>query len=105
MLEVDKESFTSTSDWVSVTANDIVYSGSVTVHNTDAEAYTFELSTPFVYSGGGNLLIAFDNNTGLWKSGLNGKVFTAEDGVLRSLYNRRDSNDIDPLDMSGVTAV
>ena len=105
MLEVDKEAFTSTSDWVSVTADDIVYSGSVTVHNTDAEAYTFELSTPFVYSGGGNLLIAFDNNTGQWKSGLNGKVFTAEDGVLRSLYNRRDTNDINPLDMSGVTAV
>ena len=105
MLEVDKESFTSTSDWVPVTTSDIVYSGTVTVHNTDAEAYTFELSTPFVYSGGGNLLIAFDNNTGQWKSGLNGKVFTAEDGVLRSLYNRRDTNDINPLDMSGVSAI
>ena len=103
MLEVDKAEFTDISDWVSVTAGDIVYSGSVTVHNTTAEAYTFELSTPFVYSGEGNLVIAFDNNCGQWKSGLNGKVFTATDGVLRSLYIRRDSNNIDPLNMDGVS--
>jgi hypothetical protein len=104
MLEVDKTEFTDISDWVSVTASDIVYSGSVTVHNTDAEAYTFELSTPFVYTGEGNLVIAFDNNCGQWKSGLNGKVFTATDGVLRSLYIRRDSNNIDPLNMDGVSS-
>ena len=103
MLEVDKAEFTDISDWVSVTAGDIVYSGSVTVHNTTAEAYTFELSTPFVYTGEGNLVIAFDNNCGQWKSGLNGMVFTAADGVMRSLYIRRDSNNIDPLNMDGVS--
>ena len=104
MVETDKESFESTTDWVAVTSGDIVYSGSVTVHNTDAEAYTFELETPFSYSGSGNLVIAFDNNTGQWKSGLNGKVFTATDNVNRALYARRDSNDYDPTNMSGVTA-
>ena len=103
MLEVDKTAFTDISDWVSVTAGDIVYSGSVTVHNTTAEAYTFELSSPFDYTGEGNLMIAFDNNTGNWKSGLKGMVFTATDGVLRSLYIRRDSNNIDPLNMDGVS--
>ena len=104
MVETDKESFESTTDWVAVTSGDIVYSGSVTVHNTDAEAYTFNLETPFSYSGSGNLVIAFDNNTGQWKSGLNGKVFTATDNVNRALYARRDSNDYDPTNMSGVTA-
>jgi hypothetical protein len=103
MLEVDNEAFASATDWIPVTASDIVYSGSVTVHNTTAEAYTFTLDVPFVYSGAGNLLIAFDNNTGQWKGGLNGKVFTATDNVNRSLYARQDSDDYDPTDMSGVT--
>ena len=104
MVETDKEAFSSTSDWVTVTAEDIVYSGSVTVHNTDAEAYTFELTTPFNYSGTGNLVICFDNNTGQWKSGLNGMVFAATDNVIRSIYARRDSNDYDPTNMSDITA-
>ena len=104
MVETDKESFASTSDWVSVTSGDIVYSGSVTVHNTTAEAYTFTLATPFAYSGTGNLLIAFDNNCGQWKGGLNGKVFTATDNVTRSIYARRDSNDYDPTNMSSISA-
>ena len=104
MVETDKESFTSTSDWESVTSGDIVYSGSVTVHNTEAEAYTFTLATPFAYSGAGNLLIAFDNNCGQWEGGLYGKVFTATDNVTRSIYARRDSNDYDPTNMSSITA-
>ena len=78
MVETDKEAFSSTTDWVTVTTGDIVYSGSVTVHNTTAEAYTFELSTPFEYSGEGNLVIAFNNKTGQWKSGLNGMVFEVD---------------------------
>ena len=104
MVETDKESFTSTSDWAAVTSGDIVYSGSVTVHNTEAQAYTFTLTRPFTYSGTGNLLIAFDNNCGQWKSGLNGKVFAATDGVNRSIYARRDSQDYDPTNMSSISA-
>ena len=104
MVETDKESFTSTTDWESVSSSDIVYSGSVTVHNTTADAYTFELDAPFAYSGSGNLMIAFDNNCGQWKGGLNGKVFTATDNVNRSIYGRDDDIDYDPTNMSGVTA-
>ena len=104
MVETDKEAFASTTDWVAVTTADIVYSGSVEVHNTTAEAYTFTLTTPFVYSGQGNLVIAFDNNTGQWVSGLNGMVFSNEGDGYRSLYARRDSNDYDPTNMSGIDA-
>lgn len=104
MKEVDKTTFTSTTDWVAVTSSDIVYSGTVTVHNSDFMAYTFTLTTPFSYSGVGNLMIAFDNNTGQWKSGLNGKVFFAEDNVIRSLYARRDGTNYDPTNMAGITA-
>ena len=104
MVETDKDAFTSTSDWVSVTSSDIVYSGSVTVHNTTAEAYTFTLTTPFEFSGRNNLVIAFDNNTGNWKSGLNGKVSATADGYTKAIYARRDGTDYDPTAMSGITA-
>ena len=104
MLEVTDNEFATTSSWIPVTASDIVYSGSVTVHNTTDSAYTFNLDIPFVYSGTGNLLICFDNNTGQWKSGLNGMVFAADDNISRAIYARRDNTDYDPTNMSGITA-
>lgn len=96
MVEVDKETFDSTTDWVTVTADDLVYTGSVTVHNTEAEAYTFELDVPFEYSGTGNLLIAVNNTTGQWKSGLNGKVFGEETSDKKAIYARQDGAAYDP---------
>ncbi len=104
MVETSKESFASTTDWETVTAADIVYTGSVTVHNTDAEAYTFVLSTPFSYSGASNLLIAFNNTTGQWKSGLNGKVFGASSDPVRAIYARRDGTAYDPYDPVAATS-
>ena len=105
MVEVDKDAFEGTSDWVAVTASNIVYSGEVTVHNTEAEAYTFTLATPFNYSGNGNLVIAFNNNTGQWKSGLNGKVFGAASDPSRAIYARRDSTPYDIANLPAATAV
>lgn len=96
MVEVDKASFLSTTDWVTVAETDIVYTGSIHVTNTEAQAFTFTLDTPFHYSGTGNLLIAFNNLTGTWKSGLNGMVFDAGDSVTRAIYARQDSGAYDP---------
>ena len=96
MVEVDKETFEGTTDWVTVTADDLVYTGSVTVHNTEAEAYTFVLDAPFQYSGTGNLLIAVNNTTGQWKSGLNGKVFGEETSDKKAIYARQDGAAYDP---------
>ena len=105
MVEVDKDAIESTTDWVTVTAADKVYTGEVTVHNTDPEAYTFTLDTPFQYSGEGNLVIAFLNNTGQWKSGLNGKVFGANTDPKRAIYARRDNAPYDIADLPTATAI
>ena len=105
MLEVDKEVFSSTSDWVEVSEADIVYSGTVTVHNTAPEAYTFELETPFEYSGSSNLLICFNNTTGQWKSGLNGVVFGASGDPDLAIYARRDNTIYDIASLPAATAV
>jgi hypothetical protein len=67
MREVDKDAFTGTTDWVSVSATDKVYSGTLTVTNSTFQTYTFTLDTPFEYSGEGNLLFAFDDNTAIGK--------------------------------------
>ena len=104
MREVDKDAFTSSTDWVSVSATDKVYSGTLTVTNSTFQTYTFTLGTPFEYSGEGNLLIAFDENTGYWKSGLQGKVSGTEGDPIKTIYARRDSSDYDPLNISGVLA-
>lgn len=109
MVEVEKDAFGGKSDWVNVTADKIVYSGKVTVHNAAAEAYTFDLETPFDYSGKNNLLIAFNNKTGNWKSGLNGKVFESSDQAKRTLYARQDGAAYDPASMNinafGITSL
>ena len=104
MVEVDKDAFANTSDWVTVTAADKVYEGEVTVHNTDAQAYTFTLDTPFNYAGTGNLVIAFLNKTGQWKSGLNGKVFGASGDPVRAIYARRDSTPYDIANLPAATS-
>ena len=96
MKEVDKNEFSSSTDWVTVAASDMVYSGTVAFQNTEAEPYTFELATPFTYSGNGNLLIVFNNLTGSWNSGLNGKVFGATGDPVRAIYARQDSGAYDP---------
>ena len=96
MKEVDKNSFAGNTDWVTVAESDLVYTGSVTVHNTEAEAYTFVLDTPFAYSGNGNLLIAFNNRTGSWKSGLRGMAFGANGDPVRSISARQDNNAYNP---------
>ena len=98
MVETDKDAFSDNTDWETVTSSDIVYSGTVTVHNTEAEAFTFDLDAPFSYSGNGNLLIAFNNTTGQWKTGLNGKVFGANSDPARAIYARQDNGAYNPYD-------
>ena len=91
MVEVDKETFESNTDWVTVSEGDIVYTDTLTVfHGNYPEAYTIVLDTPFVYSGTGNLLIAVNNTSGVWRSGLRAMVFGNSSGAARAIYARRD---------------
>lgn len=102
MIEVDDEAFASTSSWVSVDDDNLVFSGITfgNLPNTAAgiDEFTIELDEPFVYSGSSNLLIAFANNTGSYVSGMNVKVFgTSADNANMTLYKYQDSpGAIDP---------
>lgn len=100
MVELDKETFESNTDWVTVTEADIVYTDTlIAVHSYDPIAYTIVLDTPFVYSGTGNLLIAVNNTSGVWRSGLSAMVFGSSSGNARAIYARRDDiGAYDPYD-------
>ena len=95
MKEVEKESFASTTDWVAMTESDLVYAGTLTVnHTSPAQAYTFELDDPFEYDGTSNLLIAFANNSGSYKSGLTSWVTDGADNCSMYIYQDASAYDI-----------
>ena len=66
LMETDKSSFSSSTDWVAVSESQKVYSGSTTFSVGQWTVLTF--STPFTYSGNGNLLVVVDDNTGSYAS-------------------------------------
>ena len=94
LLETDKENFSSTTDWVPVTADQRIYSGSYTF--TVGEWSTFTLSTPFEYTGAGNLLIVVDDNTGSYSSSPHA-AFRVSNAINKSLYVYSDGTNYNPL--------
>jgi len=61
-----KSTFSSKTDWVSMSASNKVFSGTVTF---TASAWTFiNFTTPFEYDGTSNIIIAVDDNTGEYTS-------------------------------------
>ena len=91
LANTDKASFANSSDWIAITSNNLVYSGSVTF--TAGTWTTITFTTPFAYDGS-NLAVIVDDNTGSYSSGLSCRTFTASS--TQSIYSRRDNYDIDP---------
>lgn len=94
MLEVDKDEFASTSDWVVVSADDLVYSGQIALTAT-AEDFVFDLDNPFSYGGSDNLLIVFRDVTGgfsgSYNTGAQALVSGSSTDPYLALYAYRDS--------------
>ena len=94
MTEVEATEFASTTDWVSMSADDMVASFTIeNAYNAPIE-FAIPLSTPFEYSGTGNLLICFQDVTGDWSSGLGGVVMDAAGN--QAIYHYRDGSVFDP---------
>ena len=91
LANTDKASFANSSDWIAITSNNLVYSGSVTF--TAGTWTTITFTTPFAYDGS-NLAVFVDDNTGGYSSGLSCRTFTASS--TQSIYSRRDNYNIDP---------
>ncbi len=87
-------------DWVSMSSNDLV--GSITLANgiSDFTETTINLSTPFAYTGNGNLVLCVQDVTGSWSSGAYGNTLAANGN--QAIYAYRDGTVYDPT-TPGVT--
>ena len=87
MAHTTKETFTSSSDWVVMSASDLVYSGTITL--TSGSWTTITLDSPFQYDGASNLVIAVNDNTGDYEDYMSVLSFSAANQALY-IYNDDD---------------
>ena len=87
-----KSTFSSGTDWETVSESDLVFSGSVTMIAGGWTVIT--LDTPFNYDGQSNLVLVTDDNTGSWESGMKCLVFDAPSQAIR-IYS--DGTNYDPF--------
>ena len=92
LVNTTKETFTSGTDWIVVTADDQVFQGNVEM--TAAAWTTITLAEPFNYTGD-NLAIVVDDNTGSYSSGMSCYVFNAAGSQAIRIYN--DNTNYNPL--------
>ena len=95
LKHTDKSSFSSTTDWVTMSASDKVFSGTVTM---SAVAWTtFVLDTPFEYDGTSNLVLVMDDNTNGYDQSpyMSCSVYSTDEG--QALYAYSAGKDYDPL--------
>ena len=96
LVSTTKSEFTGATDWVTVTSDNLVFSGSVEM--TANEWTTIEFNTPFVYDGVSNLVLVVDDNTGTYSQGMLCRVFDAPSQALR-IYS--DGTNYNPFAPSG----
>ena len=101
LINTDKTAFSGSTDWITATADDQVFTGTVTMAaNTWT---TFELAEPFSYTGD-NLAIIMDDNTGSYSSGMACLVFNATGNqALRVYSDGTNYNPLAPSSYSGTT--
>ena len=100
MVNTDKISFESTSDWIPVSENDLVFSGNITM--TAHGWATVYFNTPFLYDGTSNLALIVDDNTNNY-SYLNCRTFGTEDNQAIRIYGY--NTDYDPYNATNYTGV
>ena len=93
LVNTEKSSFSSSSDWVSVSSNDLVFSGSVTMIANGWTTISFTSTFDYV---GDNLAVVVNDKTGGYSQGMECRIFTpsGDQGVV-SLYASKDSNNYD----------
>ena len=90
VVSTNKTSFSDGYDWITVSAADLQYSGSVTFA---ANSWSTINLDGFVYDGQSNIAIIVDDNTGTYESGVGFKTFDATSQAIR-IYS--DPTNYDP---------
>ncbi|MBP5663849.1 MAG: fibronectin type III domain-containing protein, partial [Bacteroidales bacterium] len=99
MVSTTKSTFTSTSDWITVTAANNVFSGTVNFADNDWTTITFD--TPFFYDGTSNVAIIVDDNTGSFKSNTAFRTFSANSQAIRIYNDNTNFDAFSPSSYSG----
>ena len=90
----DKESFSSKTDWVTVTDSDKVFSGEITMA---VNGWTFVIfNTPFEYDGVSNLVLVADDNTGTYTSSPHMACSVYDANGTQSIYIYSDNTNYNP---------
>lgn len=97
----NKLTFDSNSDWISTTQMQNCFSGTVTMLG-GGNWIEVQLTTPFIWDGTSNLVVAVDENQPSWASG-SGYWHKSDLGSNRSIYYRSDGNNINPNSPTSAT--
>ena len=95
MVHTDKAAFNGSSDWIAVSEENLLFSGSVTMNN--GVWTTIYFSTPFAYDGSSNVALIVDDNTGSWSNSMSCRVDAADN---QAMYAYSDYTDYQPNDPS-----
>ena len=89
LQQTDKQTFSSTSDWVAINSHDLVFSGDVTF--TAGEWTKLSFTTPYLFDGESNLVVTVVDSTGSYTPSphMSCLVFSANG---QSLYNYTDNS-------------
>ena len=74
MVNTTKAAYDNMSDWISVTDDDIVFDGSVSINNGNWTTIYF--NTPFIYDGTSNVALTVYDHTASYSSDLNSRTFS-----------------------------
>ena len=80
LINTEKTSFTGASDWITATAENLVYSGNVAMVANDWTTITFD--NPFMFDGT-NLAVVVNDLTGSWTSSISYNAFSAPSQAIR----------------------
>lgn len=97
MVGTDKNTFNSNTDWIAVTAADLVFSGSVSFNNNAWTSIT--LDNGFIYDGTQNVAIIVDDNTGSF-SGSSNQPILAFEATSQAISVSNDNTNYDPTNPS-----
>ena len=92
MVSTEKDAFESTTDWITVTSADLVFSGSVAF----AQGWnTITFDDPFIFRGRTNVALIVDDNSDTWVSAPSFFVFETEEP--QAIYVYSDGTNYDPM--------
>ncbi len=96
VVPTTKSTFSSTTDWIPVTAEDLVYSGTVTFAN--GQWTQIDFTNAIEYDGTKNIAVIVDDNTGSYQSAMSCLAFNAAGN--QALHARNDNSNYDPENAS-----